>query len=205
MNNQNNKRNDFTKDLGLDEYGFNEEDDQKKGSHSTDTDYEEAYDDEFDEDYDEDEDEDYEEENNEGGAQSSGGGGGGKKIGGVSYGIMLGLAMVKDTTDVLTTLAQILLPGLDLIIPGVGSSLSLLVGILAYVIGAMITFTIFLYLKFSGVKFTSKKLATATLSTIIEMIPLVDILPTTTIMLVLVKKMQNNERVQKLAKIKARV
>ena len=107
-----------------------------------------------------------------------------KKLDGAGFWIIVGLAAVKDITDIIL-------------------AATLIFAIIASFMGIIITFVIFLYLFYNGVKITTKKLTTIIITFIIEIVPFLGIIPTATISLFIVKKLENNEQMRKFTEKKA--
>lgn len=102
-----------------------------------------------------------------------------KKLTGISFYGMLTLAAAKDALDVFLTF-------------------SIIFSFLIIITGLLITFLIMFYLFYNRVKFTTKKLVTVTISMLIEMLPVLGILPMTTVNLILIRMFENSKNAKKL-------
>lgn len=98
----------------------------------------------------------------------------GKKLHGVSFWLIVGLAIIKDLLDIVLNISLILIL---LVIP----------------IGFIISFGVFIYLYLQGVKMDSRKLATLIIGFFIDLLPLLSILPTFTITLFIIRFLENSK------------
>jgi len=103
-----------------------------------------------------------------------------KKMTGVGFYMVVALALIKDTFDII-------------------ADISILLSILTFFTGLLISYIVWFYLFYNGVKLDSRKLATFAVSAIIEVIPLVNIIPTFTITLFVIRELENNKGLKKLA------
>lgn len=108
-----------------------------------------------------------------------------KKLQGIGFWFMLGLTMIKDFLDIFLNVAFFLV---FLIIP----------------IGFMVSFAVFLYLYLQGVKMDTRKLATVTIGFLIDIVPILSILPAFTISLILIRIIENSENKGVVGSITAR-
>jgi len=69
--------------------------------------------------------------------------------------------------------------------------------------GLIVSFIVYFYLFYNGVSFTTRKLATMFISFLIEMIPFLNMFPTYPFTLIMVRWLENNERIKKFAGKKA--
>lgn len=105
-----------------------------------------------------------------------------KKLNGAGFMMMLMLALFKDFSDVF----------LD-----IGLVTSIITSFTGMCISAMIWF----YLFYNRVSFSNKKLVTMIATTMISLIPILNIFPETTLGLLLIRKIEHSERLQRLAKL----
>jgi len=103
-----------------------------------------------------------------------------KKMTGPGFYMVVSMAFIKDIFDII-------------------ADLTLLLSVLTFLTGALISYIVWFYLFYNGVKLDSRKLATFLVSAIIEMIPLVNIIPTFTITLFIIRELENNKSLKKLA------
>lgn len=96
------------------------------------------------------------------------------------------IALIKDMSDVFLNMGIVL-------------------AIFVIVTGILVNFIIFFYLFSSGVKPSARKLATLMFSFIIGIMPFLSILPETTVALFIVRAIENNEHLKKLAERKGRL
>jgi len=107
-----------------------------------------------------------------------------KKLAGVGFWMMVTLAIIKDSSDLLLTPSFFLVP-------------------LTIILTILISFIIFFYLFYNGVNFTSKVLARLAICFIIELIPFVNaLIPATTMSLFFIRTLENNEGMRKFAEKK---
>lgn len=100
------------------------------------------------------------------------------KLGGIGFMLMLTLAIIKDILDLFLTISGVF-------------------AIIVTPVGFLINSAIFMYLYFSDVKPTTRKIAVYASSFIIEILPGFAILPTTTINLLLIRRYDKKERKHK--------
>jgi len=103
-----------------------------------------------------------------------------KKLDGAGFWVIVGLAATKDIIDVILASTFIF-------------------AIIASFMGIAITFIILFYFIYNDVRFTTRKLVTIIVTFIIETIPFIGIIPTATISLFIIKKMENSEHLRKFA------
>lgn len=104
-----------------------------------------------------------------------------EKMNGAGFIMILMLALFKDFSDIF----------LD-----IGFITSIITGFTGLCISGVIWF----YLFYSGVSFSNKKLATFVIMTMISLVPMVNILPETTLGLLVIRKIERSERLQRIAK-----
>jgi hypothetical protein len=97
-----------------------------------------------------------------------------KRLSGLGFWFIFSAVVIKEILDIL----------LDA---------TLILSVLAWLIGVFIIFTVYFYLAIEGVSFTDRKLTMWIISLLIEMIPFLNILPTFPVMLLALKAMENNE------------
>jgi len=97
-----------------------------------------------------------------------------KKLSGLGFWFIFTAVVVKEILDIL----------LDA---------TLILSVLAWLIGVFVIFTVYFYLAIEGVSFTDRKLTMWIISLLIEMVPFLNILPTFPIMLLVLKATENNE------------
>ncbi len=102
-----------------------------------------------------------------------------KKMIGIIFYLMLGLAIFKDLLDAVT-------------------DLTIVFSILSLITTPVYTFILAFYLFTEGISLTTRKLVTMIISTIIGLIPIINILPVTTINLILLRYFENSEKAQKI-------
>lgn len=104
-----------------------------------------------------------------------------EKMNGAGFTMILMLALFKDFSDIF----------LD-----IGFITSIITGFTGLCISGIIWF----YLFYSGVSFSNKKLATFVIMTMISLMPMVNILPETTVGLLVIRKIEQSERLQRIVK-----
>jgi hypothetical protein len=97
-----------------------------------------------------------------------------KKLTGAGFWIILSLSIINELLDILLNFTVVL-------------------SILTWITGLIITFVIGFYLFYQGVSFSTKKIALWLISILIEAIPILNILPTYPISLIIMRIMENNE------------
>ena len=120
-----------------------------------------------------------------------------KKIGGPGFGIMMVVAIIDDSFDIISTLLLFLVN----IIPVIGQAISAVGTAIFTFLGILISGTLLLYLHFNGVNMLSKKMAKRLLLLLLEQIPLLGALPLTTAFLYLTVKSENLLRTNKAAQL----
>lgn len=107
----------------------------------------------------------------------------GVKGGMVLFWLVAGLALGKDIIDILTSLLGLVGLGLSATVIGapVGVAIDFLTGIVDFISGLFIDFTMFAYFAYIGGKL-NRRFAVMSIGAIIEMIPGLNILPMTTVM-----------------------
>lgn len=101
-----------------------------------------------------------------------------KKLSGPIFWLMIFFALIKDVSDIILTI-------------------SFLLSILIIPLGIVVSFTLMLYYFFNGVKPTMGKAATVVITAIIEFLPFVSLLPTTTLSLLIIRYLTNKEAKKK--------
>ncbi len=105
-----------------------------------------------------------------------------KKMTGVGFYMIVGIAIIKDLVDLID-------------LTGIGV-------ILTSILGFFIDFIVWFYFFYTGVKYyEGRKLATFLISAIIEIIPGLNILPTFSFTLFIIRALENNPRLKKMSKI----
>ena len=97
-----------------------------------------------------------------------------KKLTGISFWLIVGLGIVKDSLDIFLNLTLILVL---FVIP----------------IGFLISFGVFVYFYFQGVKMDSRKIATLVIGFLLDVMPLLSIFPTFTITLFIIRWLENSK------------
>jgi len=105
-----------------------------------------------------------------------------QKLTGVGFYMIVGLALIKDVSDI-------------------AADLSVFLSVVTILTGITISFIVWFYLFYNGVKIDSRKLATFLISAIIEIIPFLNIIPTFTFTLFFIREMENNPKLKKLTKL----
>lgn len=123
-----------------------------------------------------------------------------KKIGGPGFWIMMVIAIIDDSFDVIATLALFLIN----LIPVVGQAIGAVGGALSVFLGMLISGTLILYLHFNGVNLLSRKMASKLLLLLLEQVPLLGVLPLTTAFFYLTVKSENFLRTHKSTQLLAR-
>lgn len=111
-----------------------------------------------------------------------------KKIGGASFGIMMGFAMMKDLLDIFLTFISVI-------------PFTVFFVIIGSLLGIIISIAIFFYLFSNRVGWTTKKIVIFAVAFIIEIIPFLGFLPMATLNLFLVTRMENNDRMRTYARL----
>ena len=96
-----------------------------------------------------------------------------KKLTGISFWLIVGLAIVKDALDLFLNLTLVLIL---LVIP----------------IGFLISLCVFIYFYFQGVKMDSRKIATIVIGFLIDVIPILSIFPTFTATIFIIRWLENS-------------
>jgi len=105
-----------------------------------------------------------------------------KKMTGAGFYMIVGVAIIKDLVDLID-------------LTGIGV-------ILTTALGFLIDFIVWFYFFYTGVKYyQGRKLATFLISAIIEIIPGLNILPTFSFSLFIIRAMENNPKLKKVTKI----
>lgn len=104
-----------------------------------------------------------------------------KKLNGAGFMMILMLALFKDFSDVFL-------------------NIGLITSIITGFTGLCISGIIWFYLFYSGVSFSNKKLATFVIMTTISFIPIVNALPETTLGLLVIRKIEHSEWLQRALK-----
>ena len=104
-----------------------------------------------------------------------------KKLNGAGFMMILMLALFKDFSDIFLN---------------IGFITAIITGFTGLCISGIIWF----YLFYSGVSFSNKKLATFVIMTGISLIPIVNALPETTLGLLVIRKIEHSERLQRILK-----
>ncbi|MBI2045994.1 MAG: hypothetical protein HYT28_01050 [Parcubacteria group bacterium] len=102
-----------------------------------------------------------------------------QKLTGAGFTIMILLALVKDFFDII-------------------ASASVVLAFLSTIAGVSVAFIIFLYLFFNNVSFTARKLTVLLAMFLIESVPFLALLPTTTISLLIVRYLEHNAAVKRI-------
>lgn len=123
-----------------------------------------------------------------------------KKIGGPGFWIMMVIAIIDDVFDVISTLFFFLIN----LIPVIGQALGGVAGTISVFLGMLISGTLILYLHFSGVSLLSRKMASKILLLLLEQVPLLGMLPLTTVFFYLTVKSENLLRKNKATQLLAR-
>ncbi|MBI5005258.1 MAG: hypothetical protein HZC03_01500 [Candidatus Lloydbacteria bacterium] len=105
-----------------------------------------------------------------------------KKLNGAGFMMILMLGLFKDFSDVF----------LD-----IGFITSVITGFTGLCVSGIIWF----YLFYNRISFSNKKLATMVVMTTISLIPILNILPETTVGLLLIRAIEHSERLERLAKV----
>lgn len=95
-----------------------------------------------------------------------------KKMTGVSFWIMVGVALMKDSLDLILNFSVFLI---FLVIP----------------LSFLFMFVTFMYLYLEGVKMDSRKIATIVISFLVDMLPLISMLPAFTLSLFIIRYLEN--------------
>ena len=103
-----------------------------------------------------------------------------KKLTGIAFALIALLALIKDILDIFL-------------------HMTIMLSIFIVFIDMGITATMLFYYFFSGVKFTTKKLAVVAISALIEILPLISMLPSTVFSLFMIRALENNETAHKAA------
>lgn len=99
-----------------------------------------------------------------------------KKLTGAGFGIIVGLAIVKDILDILFNFTVVL-------------------ALLASFAGIVISFVVIFYLIYNDVKWTTRKMVAIIITFVIEFIPIVNaLIPAATINLFIIRKFENSDR-----------
>lgn len=96
-----------------------------------------------------------------------------KKMTGVGFYLIVGIAALKDLMDAVLDATVIL-------------------SILTFVFSIIASAIIFTYLYSNGVRFTDRKLATFAAGFVVELVPFLNILPASVIMLFVIRELENN-------------
>ena len=108
-----------------------------------------------------------------------------KKMHTAGFAVMVGLAITKDILDIILALTFFL-------------------SLLTSIFGIVVSFITVFYFVYNDVKWTSRKIVTILITSIVEFIPFVNVIfPAATINLFLVRKFENNDRLKAFAKKKA--
>lgn len=125
--------------------------------------------------------------------KTAAGGGGGNKLEGPTVWVMY---MFTLTDDLLDPFVSFLLLGIN-IIPIAGQGLSAALSAISTFLSLLISFVIILYFRSNGVSLFSKKMAKRLILLLIELIPVLNILPMSTIFFYLTIKAENFSRQHK--------
>ena len=106
-----------------------------------------------------------------------------KKMNGVGFWMIVTVSLIKDTLDLLLNITIVL---------------TIFVQFSTLFFGIIIGF----YLFYVGVKPTTKKLAIWLITVIIELTPIISLLPSGTFMLFVIRKLENNEAFKKFSQQK---
>lgn len=107
-----------------------------------------------------------------------------KKLNGAGFMMILMLALFKDFSDIF----------LDI---------GIITSIITTVTGLFVSGIIWFYLFYNRVSFSNKKLVTLIIMTMISLIPILNILPETTLGFLLIRTIEHSEQLQRLAKFGA--
>jgi len=103
-----------------------------------------------------------------------------KKLTGMLFYMMLSLTVFKDLFDYLLTFSVVL-------------------SFFIVLINFIIMFVVLIYYFINDIKLTSRKLVIVVVGFAVEMIPIMGLLPMTSISLIMVRKFENSERLSKIA------
>ncbi len=123
-----------------------------------------------------------------------------KKIGGPGFWIMMVIAIMDDFFDVVSSFLLFVVN----VIPVVGQAISAVSTAVFIFLGILISGTLLLYLHFNGVNMLSRKMANKLLLLLLEQVPILGILPLTTVFFYLTVKSENFLRKNKAAQLLAR-
>lgn len=104
-----------------------------------------------------------------------------EKMNGAGFVMILMLALFKDFSDIF----------LD-----IGFLTSIITGFTGLCVSGIIWF----YLFYSGVSFSNKKLVTFVIMTMISLVPMINIIPETTLGLLVIQKIEQSEHLQRIVK-----
>lgn len=109
-----------------------------------------------------------------------------KKMTGAFFYMMLSLTILKDFFDFLLTFTIIL-------------------SFFIILINFVIMFVLLIYYFINDIKLTSRKLVTVIVGFTVEMIPIIGLLPMASLSLIMVRKLENSERLSKMANKRVRL
>ena len=110
-----------------------------------------------------------------------------KKIGGPGFWIMITIAMMDDSFDIISTLFFFLINA----IPVAGQAIGAASATIFTFLGMLVTGTLVLYLHFNKVSLFSRKMASKMLMLLLEQVPLLGMLPLTTVFFYLTVQSEN--------------
>ncbi len=109
-----------------------------------------------------------------------------KKLTGVGFWIMFTLAVIKDILDIIFDLTVVL-------------------SFLTIVSSFIWTIILGFYLFYNGVKLSTRTVASFSITTIISLIPFLNLLPETTFNLVMIRSLENSDKLKKITNIASKV
>ena len=123
-----------------------------------------------------------------------------EKIGGPGFGIMMVIAIIDDSLDIVSSLLIFVVN----LVPVVGQAVGAVGGMLSIFLGILVSGTLLLYLHFNGVSLLSRRTAKKLLLLLLEQIPLLGALPLTTAFFYLTVRSENFFRKHKTMQLLAR-
>jgi|SRR3989344_293282 len=113
-------------------------------------------------------------------------------IGGVGYGLILFFAITKDILDVF-----FLFLSLSFAATGVGIVVTAVISAIKFLVSLIISLVIWFYFFYKRVKFTTKVFTRVIFMIIVELVPIFNSLPMSTITVISIRSLENKRRTNK--------